>query len=222
MAITAKIFRCVILGAPASGKGTISKYIVDNYGFSHIAPGDILRVNIKHGTKLGNKAKEYIDEGRLVPDDLIIKCVLSRLSEVGNRSWLLDGFPRTVLQAERLHANENIDAVINLNVPIDIIVERIKSRWIHLQSGRVYNLGFNTPKIPFKDDITGEDLVQRDDDKPDIVRKRLEIYAEKTQPVLEFYRNLNLVTEFSGKATNEIWPRIEEFLVGKTLKVERQ
>lgn len=212
-----KIFRAVILGAPASGKGTISKRIVNKFGFAHISPGDVLRLNVINNTELGKKAKSYVNQGRLVPDDLIIKCVMDCLNEVGShKSWMLDGFPRTVVQAQRLSAAEHLDAVINLEVPHDVIIERVKGRWVHLPSGRVYNIGFNEPKIPFKDDETGEDLIQRDDDKPEVVAERLRIYEKMMKPVLSYYAQHNLVTNFEGNKTAEIWPKIEEFLSKKT------
>ncbi|XP_046806747.1 GTP:AMP phosphotransferase AK3, mitochondrial [Lucilia cuprina] len=218
-----KIFRAVILGAPASGKGTISKRIVDKFGFAHISPGDVLRLNVINNTELGKQAKVFIDQGKLVPDDLIIKCVMGCLNEVGNKSWLLDGFPRTVVQAQRLSEYEQLDAVINLEVPHEVIIERVKGRWIHLPSGRVYNIGFNEPKVPGKDDETGEDLVQRDDDKPEIVAQRLKIYEEMMKPVVDYYAKHDLVTNFKGKTTAEIWPKVEEFLNEKTtaLKARR-
>ncbi|XP_005180779.1 GTP:AMP phosphotransferase AK3, mitochondrial isoform X4 [Musca domestica] len=211
-----KLFRAVILGAPASGKGTISKRIVDKFGFDHISPGDILRMNVKNNTKLGKEAKVYIDQGKLVPDDLIIKCVTSRLQESHGKSWMLDGFPRTRVQAERLAKMHALDAVINLEVPHEVIIDRVKGRWLHLPSGRVYNIGFNEPKVPGKDDITGEELVQRDDDKPEIVAQRLQVYEEMMKPVLDFYYENNLVTNFKGKTTAEIWPKVEQFLVERT------
>ncbi|XP_065361830.1 GTP:AMP phosphotransferase AK3, mitochondrial [Calliphora vicina] len=211
-----KIFRAVILGAPASGKGTISKRIVDKFGFAHISPGDVLRLNVINNTELGKTAKVFIDQGKLVPDDLIIKCVMSCLNEVGNKSWMLDGFPRTVVQAQRLSEVERLDAVINLEVPHEVIIERVKGRWIHLPSGRVYNIGFNEPKVPGKDDVTGEDLVQRDDDKPEIVAQRLKIYEEMMKPVVDYYAKHDLVTNFKGKTTAEIWPKVEEYLSEKT------
>lgn len=209
---TSKLFRAIILGAPASGKGTISKRILDKYGFTHIASGDILRLNIASQTELGKTAKKFIDEGKLVPNDLIIKCIMGKLTECNSSSWLLDGFPRTLEQAKQLHSVHKVNAVINLNVPFDVIVDRVKGRWIHLPSGRVYNVGFNEPKVPGKDDETGEDLVQRPDDQPDVVRKRLEVYQQTINPVIEFYEKLGLVKHFTGKATNEIWPHIETFL----------
>lgn len=210
--MSSKLFRALILGAPASGKGTISKRILDKYGFTHISSGDILRLNIANQTELGKSAKKFIDEGKLVPNDLIIKCIMGRLSECGSSSWLLDGFPRTLEQAQQLHTVHQVNAVINLDVPFDVIVDRVKGRWIHLTSGRVYNVGFNEPKVPGKDDETGEDLIQRPDDKPDVVRKRLEVYQDTITPVIKFYEKLGLVKHFSGKTTNEIWPNIETFL----------
>ncbi|CAD6995899.1 unnamed protein product [Ceratitis capitata] len=211
-----KVFRMVMLGAPASGKGTISKRIVEKFNFVHISPGDMLRLNVLHKTELGKKAKQFMDAGKLVPDDIVMKCVLSRITEVGNKSWMLDGFPRTLVQAERLNASEPLHAVINLEVPHDVIIERVKGRWIHLPSGRVYNVGFNDPKVPGKDDITGEDLVQRDDDKPEVVAQRLQVYEEMLRPVLEYYQKQELITNFRGRTTAEIWPQVEQFLVEKT------
>lgn len=218
-----KIFRAVILGAPASGKGTISKRIVDKFGFAHISPGDLLRLNVADQTELGKKAKVFIDQGKLVPDDLIVKFVLTRLNEIGNKSWMLDGFPRTVVQAQRLSAAEHLDAVINLEVPYEVIIERVKGRWIHLPSGRVYNIGFNDPKVPGKDDVTGEDLVQRDDDKPEVVTERLKVYDAMMTPVVDYYMQHDLVTNFKGSTTAEIWPQVEQFLIEKTkaLKASR-
>lgn len=213
-----------MLGAPASGKGTISKRIVEKFGFDHISPGDILRLNVINKTELGKQAKTYVDQGKLVPDDLIIKCVMSRLEQSANKSWMLDGFPRTRVQAERLSAAEHLDAVINLEVPHEVIIDRVKGRWIHLPSGRIYNIGFNEPKVPGKDDVTGEDLVQRDDDKPEIVAQRLKIYEEMMRPVLDYYNKHDLVTNFKGNTTAEIWPKVEQFLLERTKDViaERQ
>ncbi|XP_067640213.1 GTP:AMP phosphotransferase AK3, mitochondrial-like isoform X3 [Eurosta solidaginis] len=213
-----KVFRMVILGAPASGKGTISKRIVDRFGFVHISPGDMLRLHVLHGSDLGKKAKKYMDEGKLVPDEIVMKCVLGRITEVGNKSWMLDGFPRTLVQAERLSASEPLHAVINLDVPHDVIIERVKGRWIHLSSGRVYNVGFNDPKVPGKDDVTGEDLVQRADDKPDVVAERLNVYEKMLRPVLNYYQKQELITNFKGSTTAEIWPQVEKFLLAKRMK----
>uniref|UniRef100_A0A1A9Z9X4 GTP:AMP phosphotransferase, mitochondrial n=1 Tax=Glossina pallidipes TaxID=7398 RepID=A0A1A9Z9X4_GLOPL len=209
-----KAVRAVILGPPASGKGTISKRIVEKFDFVHISPGDILRSNIEKQTKLGKEAETYVKQGKLVPNELIIKCMTDHLKEVQNKSFLLDGFPRNVTQAKRLSTIQQINAVINLNVPHEVIIERIEGRWIHLKSGRVYNTGFNKPKVPGKDDITGDDLVKREDDKVDIVAERLKIYDAMIKPVLEYYQQSpGLIATFKGSTTNEIWPKVEKFIV---------
>ncbi|ALC45671.1 Adk3 [Drosophila busckii] len=213
-----KIFRAVIIGAPGSGKGTISERIVNTFGFLHISSGDILRQNIINNTELGRKAQRYIASGQLVPDEIVTKTMLGRITEVGNKSYILDGFPRNSAQAEILSAREQIDAVIDLNIPHDVIIERVKNRWIHAPSGRVYNIGFNDPKVPGKDDKTGEPLTQREDDKPEVVAKRLELYDELMRPVLAWYGKRGLVTSFKGRKTNEIWPRVEVFLKEKANK----
>ncbi|KAM8705504.1 hypothetical protein ACLKA7_009891 [Drosophila subpalustris] len=213
-----KIFRAVIIGAPGSGKGTISERIVKTFGFLHISSGDILRQNIINNTELGKKAQRYIAAGQLVPDDIMTKTMIARITEVGNKSYILDGFPRNSAQADILSAREQIDAVIDLNIPHDVIIDRVKNRWIHIPSGRVYNIGFNDPKVPGKDDVTGEPLTQREDDKPDVVAKRLQLYDELMSPVLSWYGQRGLVTTFKGRETNEIWPRVERFLKDKVNK----
>lgn len=200
------------MGAPGSGKGTISERIMSCFNFHYASTGDMLRANIRMKTPLGQQAEKYIAAGQLVPDDLIIKVILNRVSGIGNDSWLLDGFPRTIAQAEYLWKFQPVEAVMKLNVPHEEIVERLKQRWVHIPSGRVYNLEFNKPKVPGKDDVTGEDLEQREDDKPDIVRKRLEIYEECIKPMADFYRGLNVLQEFNGRTTDEIWPKVESFL----------
>ncbi|XP_030374865.1 GTP:AMP phosphotransferase AK3, mitochondrial-like isoform X3 [Scaptodrosophila lebanonensis] len=213
-----KIFRAVIIGAPGSGKGTISERIVKTFGFLHISSGDLLRQNIVKNTELGRKAREFIAAGQLVPDDIVTKAMLGRITEVGNKSYILDGFPRNSEQAEVLSVREQIDAVINLNIPHDVIIERVKNRWIHAPSGRIYNIGFSDPKVPGKDDVTGESLTQREDDKPEVVRKRLQLYEELMDPVLSWYDKRGLVTSFKGRETKEIWPRVERFLKDKINK----
>lgn len=211
------MFKALIIGAPLAGKGTISKRIVNTFKLQHISSGDLLRANIKQKTALGQKVQQYIDSGNLVPDDVMTTLILSELTKC-NHPWLLDGFPRTVAQAEQLVKEHQLQAVLNLVVPFEIIIDRVKGRWIHAASGRVYNVGFSDPKVPGKDDITGEPLVQREDDKPDIVQKRLDLYERLTKPVLEFYKQHNLLSEFKGNTSDEIWPNVKLFLEQKIKK----
>lgn len=216
--MSAKLFRAVIMGAPGSGKGTVSARIVKMFNMKHISSGDILRNNIKQNTELGRIADKYIKEGKLVPDVYITKCILGELAKLKSSSWLLDGFPRTLEQAEDLWRQESIDSVINLDVPFDVIVDRLRSRWVHLPSGRVYNIGFNDPKVPGRDDETGELLVQRPDDDPIAVRKRLEVYDACTRPLNEYFHGKGVLVTFCGKTTDEIWPNVEKYLKNKITK----
>nr|BAN20862.1 adenylate kinase 3 [Riptortus pedestris] len=207
-----KSFRAVILGAPGSGKGTISSRIVRKFEMKHISSGDILRNHILNKTPLGLDAKKYMDKGQLVPDEVMIGVVLSEIEKSSGNNWLLDGFPRTRKQAEILYKKAPIDAAMNLVVPFDVIIDRIQKRWVHLPSGRVYNIDFNAPKTPGLDDVTGEKLVQRDDDKPESVQKRLDIYSKTLGPVLEFYKEEGILEEFSGRTSDEIWPSVFKYL----------
>lgn len=205
------MFRALIIGAPAAGKGTISSRIVKTFGLTHISSGDILRKNVKAKTELGQKVQTFIDSGKLVPDEIMTKCIFDELNRCTGK-WLLDGYPRTVVQAEELHEKYKLDAVINLIVPFEIIIERVKGRWVHLASGRVYNTDFNPPKVPGKDDVTGEDLVQRPDDSPELVQQRLDLYQLLTKPVIGFYNEKQLLTNFRGNTSDEIWPQVKQFL----------
>ncbi|CAH0722736.1 unnamed protein product, partial [Brenthis ino] len=212
MTIIDKILKTLILGAPASGKGTISSRIVKKYNVEHVSSGDKLRDHIEKQTELGKEVKKYINEGKLVPDDVMIKFMTSELKKVESKSWLLDGFPRTVAQANALWQVQPVDVVLNLVVPFEVIIDRVKNRWVHLPSGRVYNIGFNTPKVMGKDDVTGEQLIQRPDDKPEAVQKRLEIYESVTRPVINFYKQKGILKEFEGRTSDEIWPKITAYL----------
>lgn len=207
-----KLIKALILGAPASGKGTISSRIVKKYTIEHVSSGDKLREHIEKQTELGKEVKKYLNEGKLVPDNVMIKFMITELGKVNNKSWLLDGFPRTVAQANALWQVQPVDVVLNLVVPFEVIIDRVKNRWVHLSSGRVYNIGFNTPKVQGKDDDTGEDLVQRPDDKPDAVKRRLEIYEKVTRPVIEFYKAKGILQPFEGKTSDEIWPKVTKYL----------
>jgi len=171
----------LILGKPGGGKGTISKKILKDFPmFTHFSTGDLLRQHVLQQTEIGKEAKKHMDKGSLVPDKLMIQLVLDEAekeAENGN-SLLLDGFPRTMEQAIALAESVDVDLVVDLNVPNDTIIERISERYIHLGSGRVYNLSYNPPRVAGLDDVTGEKLIQREDDKPETVRRRLEAYEK--------------------------------------------
>jgi len=202
----------LIIGAPGSGKGTISNWIVRDFGLTHVSSGDLLRANLRDGTPLGLEAKQHMDKGDLVPDNVMVGLVAGELKKLEKEPWLLDGFPRTQPQAEALQKETPVNVVVNLDVPFETIIDRIKDRWIHPGSGRVYNLIFNPPKVAGLDDETGEPLVQRDDDKPESVRNRLEVFKASTAPVLDFYRSQGILADFQGTESKKIWPHVEKYL----------
>merc|ERR1711902_362838 len=204
----------LIIGAPGSGKGTISNWIVRAFGLTHVSSGDLLRANLRDGTPLGLEAKAFMAKGDLVPDSVMVGLVAGELKKLEAEPWLLDGFPRTQAQAKALQEETPVNVVINLDVPFETIVDRIKDRWIHPASGRVYNLVFNPPKVAGKDDETGEDLVQREDDKAESVRNRLEVFKASTSPVLDFYREKGILADFKGTESKKIWPNVEKYLKG--------
>lgn len=216
----------LILGKPGGGKGTISKKILKDFPmFTHFSTGDMLRQHVREKTNIGKEAKKHMDSGRLVPDDLIIELVLNEAqkeNEKGN-SMLLDGFPRTTVQAQALDKCVNIDLVVNLDIPNETIVERIADRWIHPASGRVYNLSYNPPKVIGKDDITGEELIQREDDKPETVLKRLQSYDTVTAPLVDYYDEKGVLQTFHGTESDVIYPMVnmwikEQLDSGKNVK----
>ncbi|XP_013790412.1 GTP:AMP phosphotransferase AK3, mitochondrial-like isoform X2 [Limulus polyphemus] len=217
-----RLFRAVIMGPPGSGKGTISSRILRDFAFKHLSSGDLLRAQIRDGTIAGVQASHYIERGELVPDDLVVQLVLAELrSHLKGDNWLLDGFPRTVPQAQALKESFSLSCVLNLNVPDEVIIDRIKGRWVHAESGRTYHTEFNPPKVPGFDDVTGEPLVQRHDDKPETVRARLNSYKNQSTPVLEYYRKTGLLQEFTGRESNEIWPRVRAYL-SSLIDVQRE
>ncbi|WP_303783830.1 adenylate kinase [Azovibrio restrictus] len=183
--------RLILLGAPGAGKGTQAKFITEKYGIPQISTGDMLRAQVKAGTPLGLEAKKHMDSGGLVPDAVIIGMVKERLAQDDCRNgYLFDGFPRTIPQAEAMkEAGVALDFVLEVDVPDEDIITRMAGRRVHLASGRTYHVKFNPPKVEGKDDETGEDLIQRDDDKEETVRKRLEIYHSQTKPLVSFYSN---------------------------------
>jgi adenylate kinase len=183
--------RLILLGAPGAGKGTQANFIKEKYNIPQISTGDMLRAAIKAGTELGMAAKKVMDAGGLVSDDIMIGLVKNRLQEADcANGYLFDGFPRTVAQADAMKDNGiNVDYVLEIDVPDDMIVERMSGRRTHPASGRVYHTKFNPPKVADIDDITGEPLVQRDDDKEETVMKRLSVYHNQTEVLLGYYNN---------------------------------
>jgi len=181
--------RLILLGAPGAGKGTQAKYICEKFSIPQISTGDMLRAAVKEGTPLGIEAKKIMDSGGLVSDDIIIGLVKDRLTQPDcAKGYLFDGFPRTIPQAQAMKdAGVPIDYVIEIDVPFDAIIERMSGRRVHVASGRTYHVSFNPPKVAGKDDVTGEDLIQRDDDKEATVRKRLDVYDAQTKPLVEYY-----------------------------------
>ncbi len=184
--------KMILLGAPGAGKGTQAKFLTEAYGIPQISTGDMLRAAVKAGTEVGLKAKEIMDSGGLVTDDIIIDLVKDRIQEDDcNSGFLFDGFPRTIPQAEALRdAGVDIDVVLEIDVPNDEIVRRLSGRRVHLDSGRVYHVEFNPPAQEGLDDETGEPLIQRDDDTEETVRKRLSVYHEQTLPLVSFYTEM--------------------------------
>jgi adenylate kinase len=181
--------RLILLGAPGAGKGTQASYIKEKFGIPQISTGDMLRAAIKAGTPLGLAAKKVMDAGNLVSDDIIINLVKERIKEADcAKGFLFDGFPRTIPQAQAMKdADIRIDYVVEIDVADSEIVQRMGGRRVHLASGRTYHEVFNPPKVPGKDDMTGEDLVQRPDDAEDTVVKRLNVYHEQTKPLVQYY-----------------------------------
>lgn len=181
--------RLILLGAPGAGKGTQAKFICEKYAVPQISTGDMLRAAVKEGTPLGIEAKKIMDSGGLVSDDIIIGLVKDRLMQPDCiKGYLFDGFPRTIPQAQAMKdAGVPIDFVVEIDVPFDAIIDRMSGRRVHVSSGRTYHVRFNPPKTEGKDDVTGEELIQRDDDKEATVRKRLDVYDAQTKPLIEYY-----------------------------------
>lgn len=184
--------RLILLGAPGAGKGTQAALITAHYNIPQISTGDMLRAAVKAGTPLGLAAKKIMDAGELVSDDIIIGLVKERLQQPDCKNgFLFDGFPRTIPQAEALkEAGIPIDYVLEIAVPDEAILERMNGRRVHLPSGRSYHIKFNPPKVEGKDDVTGEDVIQRDDDKEETVKKRLQVYHNQTEALVDFYQKL--------------------------------
>jgi adenylate kinase len=181
--------RLILLGAPGAGKGTQAAFLCQKYGIPQISTGDMLRAAVKAGTPLGVAAKKVMDSGALVSDDIIIGLVKERLQQPDcANGFLFDGFPRTIPQADAMkNAGVPLDCVLEIDVPFASIIERMSGRRSHPASGRIYHVKFNPPKVAGIDDVTGEALIQRDDDKEETVRKRLEVYEQQTRPLVDYY-----------------------------------
>jgi len=181
--------RLILLGAPGAGKGTQAAFICKQFGIPQISTGDMLRAAIKAGTQMGLAAKAVMDSGALVSDDIIIGLVKERIAQDDcAKGFLFDGFPRTIPQADAMKAaGVKLDYVLEIDVPFDAIIERMSGRRVHVASGRTYHVKFNPPKVAGKDDETGEDLIQREDDKEETVKKRLDVYSAQTRPLVDYY-----------------------------------
>lgn len=185
--------RIILLGSPGAGKGTQSKMMAETYSIPQISTGDMLRAAVKAQTPLGLMAKDIMDSGKLISDDIIIGLVKERIAQPDcQKGFLFDGFPRTIVQAEAIQSEGiQVDYVIEIYVPDEDIIDRMSGRLVHPGSGRVYHLRHHPPKVAGRDDVTGEPLVSREDDKEETVRKRLDVYHEQTEPLLEYYKKLS-------------------------------
>ncbi len=196
--------KIIMLGAPGAGKGTQAKMIAEKCGIPHISTGDIFRANIKNGTELGAKAKEYMDKGLLVPDELVCDLVVDRIQQADcEKGYILDGFPRTIPQAEALEAalnaiEQKLDYAIDIDVPDENIINRMSGRRACVGCGATYHVVFNPTKVEGKCDVCGESLILRDDDKPETVKKRLDVYHTQTQPLIDFYTERKVLVEVDG------------------------
>ncbi len=199
--------RLILLGAPGAGKGTQAKFICEKFGIPQISTGDMLRAAVKAGTAMGIAAKKVMDSGALVSDDIIIGLVKERLTQPDCKNgYLFDGFPRTIPQAEAMKdAGVAIDYALEIAVPDEVIISRMSGRRVHQPSGRTYHVQFNPPKVAGKDDVTGEDLIQRDDDREETVKTRLKVYHDQTEVLLGYYTDWSK----SGKAGAPQYKRVD-------------
>ena len=211
--------KIIMLGAPGAGKGTQAEMISEKYGLPHISTGDIFRANIKNGTELGKEAKKYMDQGQLVPDELTVKILLDRVAQDDCKDgYVLDGFPRTIPQAEVLDAEltklgDKVDYAINVDVPDDNIINRMSGRRACVSCGATYHVVFNPTKVEGVCDKCGANLILRDDDKPETVKNRLDVYHKQTQPLIDFYSKKGILKEVDGTvAMNEVFESITSIL----------
>ena len=211
--------KIIMLGAPGAGKGTQAKMLADKYQIPHISTGDIFRANIKNGTELGNKAKEFMDKGLLVPDELVVDLVIDRFKEDDcKKGYILDGFPRTIPQAEALDKalsdiGDSVDYAVNVEVPDENIITRMGGRRACVGCGATYHVEFNPTKVEGVCDRCGKELILRDDDKPETVKKRLDVYHEQTQPLIDYYTNKGIIKEVDGtQDMNKVFDDIVDIL----------
>ena len=201
--------KIIMLGAPGAGKGTQAKKIAAKYGIPHISTGDIFRANIKNNTELGKKAKTYMDKGELVPDELVVDLIMDRFKEADcANGYVLDGFPRTIPQAEALDKalaanNETVDYAINVEVPDENIINRMSGRRACVACGSTYHIVYAPTKVEGICDRCGKELILRDDDKPETVQNRLNVYHKQTQPLIDFYKNKGVLAEVDGTVDME-------------------
>lgn len=214
-----KVLRMLMFGKPGAGKGTLSSRLVNKYDILSFSTGDLLRQHIAEKTEVGRMAEEIVATGGLIPDDVMLKVITTKLDALHNKHWILDGFPRTLGQGKLLdqhaHARDSpLSLVVNIDVADEIILGRISDRWVHLPSGRVYNLSYNPPKVAGLDDETGEPLTKRPDDNPEIFARRLQTYYAATSPLLSYYAasNVTQLVTLTGATSDEIWPQLENVL----------
>lgn len=197
--------RLIFLGPPGAGKGTMATRLANHLAIPHISTGDIIRAAIQNGTELGLKVKRIVEAGDLVPDDLTIALVKDRLrAKDATDGFILDGFPRTIPQAEALHNISEIDRVVNFRLEEDEVIKRLSGRRVHKESGRTYHVIFNPPKVEGKDDVTGESLSIRPDDQVDSIKNRLTVYEKQTAPLIEYYSNKNLLVSLDARPEPDV------------------
>jgi nucleoside-triphosphate--adenylate kinase len=206
----------LMFGKPGAGKGTLSARLVKKYDVLSLSTGDMLRGHINERTEIGRQAEEIVASGGLLPDDVMLRVVTTKLEAIEDKHWILDGFPRTLGQGKMLDKHlktqsKPLSLVINLDVPDKVILQRISDRWVHLPSGRVYNMSYNRPKVDGLDDETGEPLTRRPDDNPEIFSRRLRKFYEATTPLLSYYQTQQHPTlaTLSGETSDEIWPQLD-------------
>ncbi|ODN80374.1 hypothetical protein, variant 1 [Cryptococcus amylolentus CBS 6039] len=222
-----KGLRMLVFGKPGSGKGTLSSRLIEHYDIAFVSTGDVLRKEIAAKSEMGKKAEAIVASGGLVSDELMLEIVKAELDRLKGKSFILDGFPRTLHQGQLLdnvlnQENRPLNMVVHLNVPDSVIMARIAARWVHLPSGRVYNTTYSAPKIPGKDDVTGEPLTKRPDDTPETFSKRLRAYYESTAPLLEYFEENypESLHSISGSSSDELWPQLVDLI--EPFKLERK